>query len=68
VVTVGFAQIEACQSQSQLLYQHHWQEAAATFQDCELGSPGNTDARLYCAKSLITGGWASLISRRNNST
>jgi tetratricopeptide (TPR) repeat protein len=51
--TVSVAQTESCQQGSQLFYQHHWQEAAEAFQNCELGSPGKTDALLYRAKSLI---------------
>jgi tetratricopeptide (TPR) repeat protein len=53
LTTVGFAQIEGCQQGSQFFYQHHWREAADAFQNCELGSPGKTDALLYRAKSLI---------------
>lgn len=67
LITAGFAQIEECQPGSQLFYQHHWQEAAEAFQNCELGSPGKTDALLYRAKSLInlsdfTGAAAALDS------
>ena len=53
LVTACFAQIEGCQQGDQLFHQHHWQEAAAAFQKCELESPGKTDALLYRAKSLV---------------
>ena len=53
LVTAGFTQIDTCQQGSQLFYQHRWQEAAETFQNCELKSPGKTDALLYRAKSLV---------------
>jgi tetratricopeptide (TPR) repeat protein len=67
LVTVGFTQMESCQQGSQLFYQHRWQEAADAFQNCELASPGKTDALLYRAKSLVnlsdfTGATAALDS------
>jgi thioredoxin-like negative regulator of GroEL len=52
LVTMG-AQTDACQQGNQLFYQHRWQEAADAFQNCELASPGKTDALLYRAKSLV---------------
>src|SRR6185312_2843533 len=66
LATFGFTQ-ENCQQGSQLFYQHRWQDAADAFQNCELGSPGKTDALLYRAKSLVnlsdfTGAAASLDS------
>jgi tetratricopeptide (TPR) repeat protein len=53
LVTMCFAQSDVCQQGSQSFYQHHWQDAAEAFQNCELASPGKTDALLYRAKSLV---------------
>jgi tetratricopeptide (TPR) repeat protein len=69
LVTMG-AQTDACQQGNQLFYQHRWQEAADAFQNCELASPGKTDALLYRAKSLVnlfdfSGASASLDSYIN---
>lgn len=52
LVTMSLAQMVVCQQGSQFFYQHHWQEAAEAFQNCEVASPGKTDALLYRAKSL----------------
>jgi tetratricopeptide (TPR) repeat protein len=51
--TIGSAQTGGCQQGTQFFYQHRWQEASEAFQDCELASPGKTDAMLYRAKSLV---------------
>ena len=53
LVTVGLAQTDACQRGNQFFYQHRWGDAAQAFQNCELASPGKTDALLYRAKSLV---------------
>jgi tetratricopeptide (TPR) repeat protein len=53
LVTLGSAQTEGCQQGNQFFYQHRWQEAAEAFQNCELASPGKTDALLYRAKSQV---------------
>jgi tetratricopeptide (TPR) repeat protein len=53
LVAVGLAQTDACQQGSQFFYQHRWQDAELAFQNCELASPGKTDALLYRAKSLV---------------
>jgi tetratricopeptide (TPR) repeat protein len=53
LLTIGLAQTEACQQGNQFFYQHRWPEAAEAFQNCELASPGKTDALLYRAKSLV---------------
>jgi len=51
--TVSLTQTDACQQGKQFFYQHRWQEAAEAFQNCELASPGKSDALLYRAKSLV---------------
>jgi tetratricopeptide (TPR) repeat protein len=53
LVTMSFAQTDACQQGRQLFYQHHWADAAEAFQNCEKAFPGKTEALLYRAKSLI---------------
>lgn len=53
LITTSPAQAVGCQQGMQLFYQHRWQDAAESFQNCELAHPGKTDALLYRAKSLV---------------
>jgi tetratricopeptide (TPR) repeat protein len=47
------AQTQDCQRANQFFYQHLWQQAAEAFQNCEIASPGKTDALLYRGKALV---------------
>lgn len=53
MVPPAYGRISICEQAAALFRAHRWADAAQAFSECEVSSPGQTDALLYRGKALV---------------